>query len=169
MSESQITEIKGYNTRSMVFSDPKETVIPNKDPKKPDIKFRRVYISTKQDDGSVTDLIFQLEELFSYGVQENTSPETGKVTGYSFPICCWDKEDPTDEQMAFTLLFEKIVKRCKKHLIGIRNKIGKHDLEERDMKKFANCLWWKKDEETGKKVEGVGPTLYAKLMTKAEY
>ena len=42
-----------------------------------------------------------------------------------------------------------------------RDEIERYELEESDLKRF-NPLYWKK--EKGKIVEGMGPTLYAKLI-----
>ena len=54
-----------------------------------------------------------------------------------------------------------IVDHIKKYLLDKRDDIDHYELEDADLKRF-NPLYWKK--ERGKVVEGLGPTLYAKLI-----
>ena len=56
---------------------------------------------------------------------------------------------------------DKIVDKCKKHLVENREEIEKWDLEESELKRL-NPLYFKK--EKGKIVEGIGPKLYPKLI-----
>ena len=92
---TQITPIQGYDTKRMVFSEPISGTIPDSKPK---IEFKRINISTKNEDGSTGELILPTTRLFSFGVSENTSQETGKVNGYTFPLCLWNKDCPTEEE-----------------------------------------------------------------------
>ena len=159
MSENtQLTPATGYDTKKMIFSEPQTGVIPDS---KPQISFKRILIQTKNDDGTIGDLIIPTERLFSFGVSENMSQETGVVNGYVMPLCLWNRDNPTTEEKAWTTTFDNIVEHCKKHLVENREEIGQYELEMNDLKKF-NPLYWKKDK--GKVVEGTGPTLYAKLI-----
>ena len=159
MSENtQLTPATGYDTKKMIFSEPQTGVIPDS---KPQISFKRILIQTKNDDGTIGDLIIPTERLFSFGVSENMSQETGVVNGYVMPLCLWNRDDPTTEEKAWTTTFDNIVEHCKKHLVENREEIGQYELEMNDLKKF-NPLYWKKDK--GQVVEGTGPTLYAKLI-----
>lgn len=166
IEDTQLTPATGYNTNRMIFSKPIQGSIPNS---KPAIEFKRINIQTKNLDGSFGDLIMPTERLFSFGVQENVSQETGRVTGHSMPLCMWSKEDDTsvdDEQRErekeWVVTFENIVNKCKKHLLEIKKEIGQYELEMGDLKKFSQCMYWKK--EQGKVVEGEGPVLYTKLI-----
>ena len=159
MSENtQLTTAPGYDTSRMIFSEPVTGTIPNS---KPEIRFQRIIIQTRNNDGTTGELILPTTQLFSFGVSENVSQETGKVTGYSMPLCLWNRDGATSEETGWSDTFDNIVDECKKHLIANREEIGKFDLEMSDLKKF-NSLYWKKDK--GKVVEGTGPTLYAKLI-----
>jgi len=167
---TQITPVKGYNVNRMIFSEPVSGSIPDSKPK---IEFKRINISTKNEDGSVGELILPTSRLFSFGVSENTSQETGKVNGYTFPICLWGKDQPSEEEKAWTDLFDSIVEKCIDHLIENREEIEMFELCKADLTKSKgglNPLYWKKEKftENGKTtmrvVPGSGPTIYTKLI-----
>lgn len=140
----------------MVFSKPEVNSVPGTP-----ISYKRINIGTVNPDGSQGELILSTSRLFSFGVSENTSVESGAVNGYTLPLCLWSKDAPTDEEKAWTTTFDNIIEHCKKHILDVKDDIGKYDLDERDLKKL-NPLYWKR--EKGKIVEGQGPTLYAKLI-----
>lgn len=155
---TQITSAFGYNTKNIIFSKPTVTTIPNSNPP---IKFTRVNINTKNPDGTLGELIFETERLYSYGVGENKDPKTGEINGFSMPICLWTKDNPTEREKEWVKTFESVVDVCKDYIYQHREELGKDDLEMSDLRKL-NPLYYKKE---GKKiVEGVGPTLYAKLI-----
>ena len=155
---TQLTPAIGYNTSRMIFSDPQDGTIPGSTPS---IKFKRINIRTKNEDGTIGDLIISTERVFSFGVQENKSLETGEVNGHVMPLCLWNKEGATSEEEEWITSFNKIIDNCKKHVIDNREEIGQYDLEMSHLYKF-NPLYWKKDK--GKVVDGQGPVLYAKLI-----
>lgn len=153
---TQLTVASGYNVSNMVFSEVTHGSIPNTP-----IQYKRIMISTKNPDGTIGDLIFPTEELFSFGVSENTDVQTGAVNGYKLPICLWDRDGPTKSQKAWTDTMANVVEQCKDHLVANREEIEQYDLTKSDLKKM-DPLYWKRDK--GKIVEGSGPTLYAKLL-----
>lgn len=157
-NDTQLTPASGYDVDRMIFSEPQEGTIPNS---KPEIKFKRINISTRNEDGSVGELILPTERLFSFGVSENLSQETKEVNGYVMPLCLWNRDGVSKPEKQWSDTFDAIVEKCKDHLVTNREEIEHYDLERNDLKKL-NPLYWKK--EKGKVVEGTGPTLYAKLM-----
>lgn len=168
---TQITPIKGYDTQRIVFSEPISGTIPDSKPK---IEFKRINISTKNEDGSTGELILPTSRLFSFGVSENTSQETGKVNGYTFPLCLWNRDGPSDEEKEWTDLFDKVVDKCVDHLVENREEIEMFELSRADLTKSKgglNPLYWKKEKHTNDQgktvmrvVPGSGPTLYTKLI-----
>ena len=168
---TQLTAASGYDPKSrMVFSEPISGSVPDTK-----IEFKRINISTRNDDGSVGELILPTERLFSFGVSENVSQDTGKVTGYTFPLCLWTRDNPTAQEKAWTDTFDQIVEACIDHIMDNKEEIELHELTRGELTKSKgglNPLYWKKekvkDEDTGKtvvrNVKGVGPTLYAKLI-----
>lgn len=155
---TQLTTASGYDTKRMIFSEAQQGSIPNSVPA---INYRRISIQTRNEDGTTGDLIFPTSQLFSFGVSENTNPETGKVNGYVMPLCLWNRDGATDEEKGLSDTIDKVIEKCKEHLIEKREEIEQYDLAMSDLKKF-NPLYWKKDK--GKVVDGTGPTLYAKLI-----
>lgn len=168
---TQITPIQGYDTKRIVFSEPISGSIPDSKPK---IEFKRINISTRNEDGSTGELILPTTRLFSFGVSENTSQETGKVSGYTFPLCLWSKDGPSEEEKQWTDLFDNIVEKCVDHLVENREEIEMFELSRADLTKSKgglNPLYWKKEKHTNENgktvmrvVPGSGPTLYTKLI-----
>jgi hypothetical protein len=64
-NKTQITPIKGYDVNRMVFSEAISGAIPDSKPK---IEFKRINISTKNEDGTVGELILPTSRLFYFGV-----------------------------------------------------------------------------------------------------
>ena len=168
---TQITPVEGYDVSRMVFSEPISGSIPDSKPK---IEFKRINISTRNEDGSSGELIFPTSRLFSFGVSENTSQETGSVNGYTFPICLWNRDAPTDQEKTWTKVFEQVIDHCINHLVENKEEIEMFDLTRADLTKSKgglNPLYWKKEKHTGsdgktvlRVVPGSGPTLYTKLI-----
>ncbi len=155
---TQLSSASGYDTKNMIFSEAQAGTIPNSVPQ---INYKRINIQTRNKDGSIGELVLSTNKLFSFGVSENTNPDTGKVNGYVMPLCLWNRDGASKEEKEWSDTFDSIVERCKSHLVEKREDIEQYDLTMSDLKKF-NPLYYKK--EKGKVVEGTGPTLYAKLI-----
>ena len=159
MTTQLTTGSKKYDTKNMIFSESVKSSIPDS---KPPISFSRINISTKNQDGSVGELIFSTEEnLFSFGVSENVNKDNGKINGYSMAISLYNRDGATPAQKMFVENLDNILQRCKEHLIENREAIGKYDLEMNDLKKMST-YYIKKDK--GKVVDGATPALYPKLI-----
>lgn len=168
---TQITPAQGYDTSRMIFSDPISGSIPDSKPK---IEFRRVNISTRNEDGTVGELIIPTARLFSFGVSENTSQETGIVNGYTFPLCLWGRDGASPEEKAWTDTIDMVISKCIDHIVNNKEELEMYDLVRSDLTKTKggfNPLYWKKEKYTNAKgkpdlrvVPGSGPTLYTKLI-----
>ena len=155
---TQLTSATGYDISRMRFSDAQVGTIPNS---VPPIVYKRINISTVNTDGSIGELVIPTEQVFTFGVGENTNPDSGKVNGYVMALCLWNRDGPTKAEKEWSDTFDKIVERCKDHLLESKEEIEQYSLERNDLKKL-NPLYWKR--EKGKIVDGTGPTLYAKLI-----
>jgi hypothetical protein len=164
MSQSnQLTNVKNYDVNNIVFSAPIVSNIPDST-----FSYRRILLSTRNKNGSLSDLILPTETCFSFGVSENRDPKTKELNGHVMPICLWSKDSPTEMEKAWTDTFNNICAKCVDHVLQSKEELGKWDLDKSDLKKF-NPLYWKRDKVTGKIEKGAGPTLYAKLIeTKAD-
>ena len=89
MQTTQLSQPKGFNAKQrIVFSKVENGSIPGSTPQ---INYKRVRISVKNSDGTVGDLILPTTEVFSFGIQENKDMTSGKVNGYTMPLCLWSK------------------------------------------------------------------------------
>ena len=168
---TQITSAIGYNVKNIMFSEPVSGSIPDSKPK---IEFKRINISTKNADGTTGELIIPTGRLFSFGISENTSQETGSVNSYTFPICLWNRDGPTEEEKEWTDTFDNIVERCAEHIMSVKDEIDLFDLTKADLTKAKgglNPLYWKREKHTNSQgktilriVPDTGPTLYTKLI-----
>lgn len=175
IDNTQLTNPENYDAeKRMKFSDPIKGTVPDS---KPLIEYKRINISTINEDGTEGCLILPTERVFSFGVTENKSVDTGNINGYTLPLCLWNRDGPSDAEKTLTDTIDKIVNVCINYLIDNKERedIDLFELTETDLLKEKgglNPLYWKrekyKDEKTGKtiqrKVPGRGPTLYAKLI-----
>ena len=161
---TQLSSPEMYDVNQMVFSKAIKGSAKTGEGE-PQIKFSRIMISTQNGDGSIGELIFPTSELFSFGVSTNTAQDgSGKIAGYSLPLCLWNKDAPLPIEKAFSSKLEEIVEKCKDHLLldSTKEETEKYDLERTELKKLNSFIYWKRDK--GKIVEGTGPTLYPKLI-----
>lgn len=159
MNNTQLSSASSYNVKNLRFSKPEERKIPNSN-----MSYKLIRIGTKNPDETVGDLVFETDRLFCYGLQESRSMGgKGELTGYTFPLCLYNRGGPTKAQKDFVNTFTDIVDACKNHLVEYRDDIERYDLDIHDLKRF-NPLYYKR--VNGKIVEGRGPMLYAKLIIK---
>lgn len=157
MNSTQLSDFQNFNTDNVLFSKPEVGNIPNQK-----ITFKRIRIATRNEDGSIGDLVFSTPpDLLSFGLQESRDLNSNQINGYVFPICLWGQHGCTPEEKRFTDTFNQVVEVCKKYLLDHRDEIERYDLDASDLKKF-NPLFWKM--EKGKIVEGRGPMLYVKVI-----
>ncbi len=153
----------------MIFSAPDVKSVPTSDGK-PGPSYSRINISTTNDDGTVGALVFEINNAFCFGVQENKEPKTDEVTGYVLPITLWTRppNGPTQPEKDWVESFNRVCDCIKKYLLldSTKEAMNKYELDASDLKNF-NPLYWKK--EKGKIIEGQGPMLYAKLMVSKKH
>ena len=78
----------------------KESVIFN--PKSDKHGNESIKIQTKYSNNKPGPLVIETPFLFSFGVNERKSQETGEIVGYTLPVCLWGKDEkPTSEQTKF--------------------------------------------------------------------
>jgi hypothetical protein len=155
MSTVQLSNVSNFDTERIIFSEAKETNIPGS---------YRITIGTRYPDNLVGPLIFSTDTVYSFGIQENKSMDKPvRTTGYSIPLCLWNKEGPTEYQKEFIEAVENVSDAIKRYMLRpeVKKLVKKYDLVESDLRKFSP-LWYKK--EDGEIVQGRGPMLYPKLM-----
>jgi hypothetical protein len=151
---------------NLIFSPVKTESVPGsgKDGKK-GLSYRRINITTKLPEGGEGQLIFDTpgENHFCFGIKE--FEQDGKINGRSMGFSLYDKDGPSEKQRKWVENFENMMEYCKQHLVKVRDDMELFDLELTDLKKF-NPLYWRINKEgpnRGKRIEGVGPTMNAKI------
>lgn len=171
-NNTMISEYVGYNTDKMVFLNAIKGDVPAapataKGPAPKPIKYFRIPIRTENPDGTIGNLVFAPEDLFTFGVSENKGQNSDIVNGYTLPLNLWNKEGPTERQKSFIETLKNIIEACKQHLLqdDVKRSIAKPTLSYGSLEKLDNLLYYKRDDE-GNLVEGRGPTMYPKLYTR---
>jgi hypothetical protein len=158
--KTRLTCISKFNIDNVVFSESIIGTIGEANSKQ-QIRYRRVRYGIKNPNGSYGDLIMRHCRLYAFGIQESRDASRGDLTGYSIPLCMWDRSGASDDEKKFIEIINQITEKTKDFLLENKADIEKYKLERSDLKNL-NPLYYK--EEQGKIVETVCPKLYAKLI-----
>ena len=155
----QLSSYENITQENIIFNEAKEYKV--KDSK---IKYKRIPIEVKYPNGKKGPLVVESPVLFSFGVSEKKNQETGKLAGYSIPVCLWSKDSaPNPKELSFFETLNNVVLMCQKHL---ENEFGP-DLAS----SLSSPFYYKQIEYTDKKGrsktkvdDSSAPVLYAKLI-----
>ena len=155
----QLSSYENITQDNIIFNEAKEFKV--KDSK---IKYKRIPIEVKYPNGKKGVLVVETPVLFSFGVSEKKNQETGKLAGYSIPVCLWSKDSaPNPKELSFFETINNVVSMCQKHL---ENEYGP-DLAS----SLSSPFYYKQIEYTDKKGrtktkvdESSSPVLYGKLI-----
>ena len=108
----QLTSYEKVIPENIIFHEAKEFKL-----KESNIKYNRIPIEVTYKDGKKGPLVIETPVLFSFGVSEKKNQETGKLNGYSVPVCMWGKDsDPNEKEKAFFDVMNNIEDLCRKYL-----------------------------------------------------
>ena len=155
----QLSSYENITQENIIFNEAKEYKV--KDSK---IKYKRIPIEVKYPNNKKGPLVVETPFLFSFGVSEKKNQETGKLVGYSIPVCLWSKDtEPNNKERAFFDVINNVIKFSQQHL---ENEYGP-DLAST----LSSPFYYKQIEYTDKKGkkktkvdESSSPVLYAKLI-----
>ena len=155
----QLSSYENITQDNIIFNEAKEFKV--KDSK---IKYKRIPIEVKYPNGKKGALVIETPLLFSFGVNEKKNQETGKLVGYSMPVCLWSKDSaPNTKELSFFETLNNVVSMCQSHL---EREYGA-DLAS----SLSSPFYYKQIEYTEKKGkkktkidESSTPVLYAKLI-----
>ena len=155
----QLSSYENITQENIIFNEAKEYKI--KDSK---IKYKRIPIEVKYPNGKKGQLVVESPFLFSFGVSEKKNQETGKLVGYSIPVCLWSRDsEPNNKEKAFFDVINNLKTLSQQHL---ENEYGP-DLAS----SLSSPFYYKQIEYTDKKGkkktkvdESSAPVLYAKLI-----
>ena len=93
----QLSSYENITENNIIFNEAKEYKV--KDSK---IKYKRIPIEFKYENNKKGPLVLETPNFFSFGVSEKKNQETGKLVGYSIPVCLWSKgSEPSSSEKAF--------------------------------------------------------------------
>ena len=108
----QLSSYENITQDNIIFNEAKEFKV--KDSK---IKYKRIPIEIKYQNGKKGALVVESPVLFSFGVSEKKNQETGKLAGYSIPVCLWSKDSaPNPKELSFFETLNNVVLMCQSHL-----------------------------------------------------
>ena len=155
----QLSSIENVTENDIVFHEAKEYSL-----LKSEIKYERIKIERKLPNGKFSPLIVETPFLFSFGIKERRNKETGKLNGYSIPVCLWKKDGkPNQEEQDFFNVLTTIHNICRSHL--------EKNYGDNESACLGEILYYKQIEtknEKGKrkkkKDKSSAPVLYVKLI-----
>ena len=155
----QLSSYENITQENIIFNEPKEYKV--KDSK---IKYKRIPIEVKYSNGKKGSLVVETPFLFSFGVSEKKNQETGKLVGYSIPVCVWEKDsEPDNKEKAFFDFINILKTLSQQHL---ENEYGPDQAST-----LSSPFYYKQIEYTDKKGkkrtkvdESSAPVLYTKLI-----
>ena len=155
----QLSSYDHITQENIIFNEAKEFKI-----KDSNIKYKRIPIEVNYPNGKKGPLVIETPFLSSFGVNEKKNQETGKLVGYSLPLCLWSKDSfPNAKEQAFFDVINYLMEICKVYL---EREYGA------DMASFLSFpYYYKKVEYTDKKGKkktkmdiSSAPVLYAKRI-----
>ena len=155
----QLSSIENITEDNIVFHNAKKHKVPNSK-----IKYERIKIEKKLPNGKFSPLVVETPFLFSFGISERKDKETGKISGYSIPVCLWEKDaEPNQKELNFFNIVNKVRDICCDHLAK--------EYGENEAASLSEILYYKEIEYTNekgkvkrKKDKSSAPVLYVKLI-----
>ena len=155
----ELSSYTNINKENIIFNQPRDYIVKNSN-----LSYTRIPIEIKYSKTKKGPLVVETPFLFSFGVTENIDKDSGKLNGYSIPICLWPKDSkPSNSEKEFYDIINLLKDLCNKHL---EDKYGVDEIKD-----LTLPLYYKKIEYTDKKGkkktkvdETSAPILYTKLI-----
>ena len=159
----QLSRIENITEDEIIFHTAKKHKVPNNK-----IKYQRIKIERKLPYGKLTPLVVETPFLFSFGISERKDHETNKISGYSIPVCLWEKiAEPNQKETNFFNIINKVQELCRDHL--------SMESGENEAASLSDVLYYKQIEQVDgkgkikkKKDKSSAPVLYVKLIYSSE-
>ena len=108
----QLSSYDHLTQDNIIFNEAKEYKV--KDSK---IKYKRIPIEVKYPNGKKGALVIETPIPFPFGVSEKKNQETGKLIGYSMPVCLWTKgSEPNIKERSFYDVINNVTTLSQYHL-----------------------------------------------------
>ena len=155
---TQCIHINDLDVKNIIFQKHNTTSIKNTNPP---ISFNKVGVLVKNSDGSIGDLVFSMDQMLSYGVQDNINQQTKISNGHTMSLVLTDTPATESQKNAIDKI-NQIVEICKDHIMSIKKEVKKVTLERYELKKL-NPLFYRRNKETGEIDENKSPMWYVKF------
>ena len=155
----QLSTYENITQENIIFNEAKEYKV--KDSK---IKYKRIPIEVKYPNNKKGPLVVETPVLFSFGVNEKKNQETGKLVGYSLPVCLWAKDsEPSSKEKAFFDVINNVKTLSQQHL---ENEYGPDLASSLSSPFYYKQIEYidKKGKKRTKVDESSAPVLYPKLI-----
>ena len=155
----QLSSYENITQENIIFNEAKEYKV--KDSK---IKYKRIPIEVKYPNNKKGPLVVETPFLFSFGVSEKKNQETGKLVGYSIPVCLWKKDsEPDNKEKAFFDFINILKTLSQQHL---ENEYGPDQASSLSLPFYYKQIEYtdKKGKKRTKFDESSAPVLYTKLI-----
>jgi hypothetical protein len=162
---TQPTLIEDFDAKKLIFDEPMFGQVPNQP-----IKFHRINMGYRNPDGTDGELVFELKDYSSFGIQENRDAKTQELQGYSVGISFGEyKQEPSDYDLKAVEVLDNLVAKTKEHLLKpeVYKACKMKELYITDLRTMAPHAQ-KIDKETQDVVEGSHYSIYPKLMWSRE-
>ena len=155
----QLSTYENINQENIIFNKVKEYKV-----KDSNIKYKRIPIEAKYPNGKKGPLVLESPFLFSFGVSEIKDQKTGRLNGYSIPVCLWNRDSvPNSKELAFFDTLNNIVLMTQKHL---EDEFGPDCASSLSSPFYYKQIEYtdKKGRTKTKKDDTFAPVLYVKLI-----
>ena len=151
----ELSSYENINQENIIFNEIKEYRV-----KDSNLSYKRIPIEIKYTNKKKGPLVVETPFLFSFGVSKNLDKKSGKLNGYSIPVCLWQRDSkPNRREKAF---FD---------IVKLIETLSKNHLEKNGEEGLSSPLYYKQVEyidKKGKKKtkvdESSAPILYAKVI-----
>ena len=154
----ELSSYENITEDNILFNEAKEYKVKNSN-----TSYTRIPIEIKYDSKKKGPLVVETPFLFSFGVSVNKDKKSGKLNGYSIPVCLWPRDSkPSSREKAFFDIIKLLENLSKKHLTQKYSE---------DIFPLSSPLYYKQIEYVDKKGkkktkvdESTAPILYAKVI-----
>ena len=155
----ELSSYKNINQENIKFNEAKEYSV-----KDSDKSYKRIPIEIKYTSKTKGPLVVETPFLFSFGVSKNLDKKSGRLSGYSIPVCLWQRDStPSSREKSFYDIVNLIKNLSQNYL---DKKYGSDEIQP-----LSPPLYYKQIEYTDKKGkkktkidESSAPILYAKVI-----
>ena len=155
----ELSTYENITKENIIFNEAKEYKLKNSN-----LSYKRIPIEIKYSKTKKGPLIVETPFLFSFGVSENIDKKSGKLNGYTIPVCLWSKDSkPNSREKEFFNILNILKDLSQKNL---EDKYGPDEIKDLTLPLYFRQIEYtdKKGKKKTKVDESSAPILYTKLI-----